>query len=70
MSGFYRISPDHVAKLVSQLVRLGYVRIIDASGEPHSSANVAKDAFDKEGIGQMKLGKSFYDRVDRQDGKS
>jgi hypothetical protein len=46
------------------------VRIIDASGEPYSDANVAKDDFDKEGIRQMKLGKAFYERVERRDGKS
>lgn len=32
VSGFYQISPDHVAKVVSQLVRLGYVRSIRGSG--------------------------------------
>jgi hypothetical protein len=46
------------------------IRIIDASGEPYNDANVAKDAFEKEGIRQMKLGKSFYEQVERKDGKS
>jgi hypothetical protein len=46
------------------------IRIIDASGEPHGAANVARDDFDKEGIRQIKLGKAFYDQVERKDGKS
>ncbi len=46
------------------------IRIIDASGQPYNEANVAKDDFDKEGIRQMKLGKAFYEQVERQDGKS
>jgi len=46
------------------------IRLIDASGEPSNPANVAKDDFDKEGIRQMKLGKAFYEQVERQDGKS
>ncbi len=46
------------------------IRIIDASGEPYNEANVAKDDFDKEGIRQMKLGKAFYEQVERKDGKS
>ena len=45
------------------------VRIIDASGEPNSKANVARDEFDKEGIRQMKLGKAFYEQVIHKDGK-
>lgn len=32
VSGFYRISPDHVAKVVGQLARLGFVRSIRGSG--------------------------------------
>lgn len=32
VSTFFRISPDHVAKVVSQLVRLGYVRSVRGSG--------------------------------------
>lgn len=46
------------------------VRLIDASGEPYSESNVAKDDFDKEGIRQMKAGKAFYEQVVQQDGKS
>lgn len=46
------------------------VRIIDVSGEPYSKVNVAKDDFDKEGVRQMKLGKDFYDKVERKEGKA
>lgn len=46
------------------------VRIIDASGEPYSQANVAKDDFEKEGLRQLKAGKSFYDQVESTNGKS
>lgn len=46
------------------------VRIIDASGEPYNDANVAKDDFDREGIKQLKAGKSSYDRVVHEDGKA
>lgn len=46
------------------------VRIIDATGEPYSDNNVAKDDFDKEGIRQLKAGKTFYDAVVQKDGKS
>lgn len=45
------------------------VRLIDASGEPYSERNVARDDFDKEGIKQIKDGKGFYDRVEFKDGK-
>jgi hypothetical protein len=46
------------------------IRLIDASGEPYSEHNVAKDDFDKEGIRQMKLGKDFYEQVVHKDGKA
>jgi hypothetical protein len=45
------------------------VRLIDASGDPIGSKNVARDDFDKEGIRQIKSGKAFYDRVEVKDGK-
>jgi len=45
------------------------VRLIDASGEPYNPANVAKDAFDKDGIAALKNGKDFYDKVVMKDGK-
>jgi hypothetical protein len=45
------------------------VRIIDATGQPYNEANVANDDFDREGIRQLKSGKSFYDAVIHTDGK-
>jgi hypothetical protein len=45
------------------------VRIIDATGEPYSEKNTAKDAFDKEGIKQLKNGKAFYDQIIEKNGK-
>ncbi len=45
------------------------VRLIDVTGDPYSSSNVAKDDFDKDGIRELKAGKSFYDRVVMKDGK-
>jgi hypothetical protein len=46
------------------------VRIIDATGEPSAASNVARDDFDKEGIRQLKAGKSYYEQVIRKDGKT
>lgn len=45
------------------------VRLIDATGQPYSAKNVAKDDFDREGIKQLKAGKAFYDQVEERDGK-
>lgn len=45
------------------------VRIIDATGEPYSSKNVARDDFDKKGLQQLKAGKDSYDEVVQKDGK-
>lgn len=46
------------------------VRLIDATGEPYSPQNVAEDAFEKEGIKQLKAGKSYFDQVEQKEGKS
>ena len=46
------------------------VRLIDVSGEPYSPQNVAIDAFEKEGVQQLKAGKDYFDRVENQGGKS
>jgi len=46
------------------------VRLIDATGEPYSAANVAKDDFDTEGIKQLKAGKDYYEEVIQKGGKS
>lgn len=44
------------------------VRLIDATGEPYDEKNVARDDFEKEGLRQLKAGKTFYEKVVRQDG--
>ncbi len=44
-------------------------RLIDVSGDPYNPANAAKDAFEKEGVKQLKAGKDYYDRVVRKGGK-
>ena len=45
------------------------VRLLDATGEPYEPENVAKDAFEKEGIRRIKAGAAFYDEVVQKDGK-
>lgn len=45
------------------------VRLIDATGEPYDSENVAKDEFEKEGIRQLKAGAKEYEKVVQIDGK-
>ena len=44
------------------------VRLIDATGDPYESKNVAKDAFEKEGIKQLKAGAKGYETVVTKDG--
>lgn len=39
------------------------VRLLDVTGEPYEPANVAKDAFEKEGAKRIKAGESYYDEV-------
>jgi hypothetical protein len=46
------------------------VRLIDVSGEPYSPSNTARDAFEKEGVKQLRAGKGYFDRVEHKDGKS
>jgi hypothetical protein len=45
------------------------IRLLDVTGDPYGSANVAKDDFDKEGVKQLKAGKDYYDQVIQKDGK-
>jgi hypothetical protein len=45
------------------------VRLLDVTGEPYEPANVAQDAFEKEGVKRIKAGASFYDEVVKKDGK-
>ena len=46
-----------------------HVRLIDVTGEPYEPDNVAKDAFEKAGVKQIKAGKDFYEEIVEQDGK-
>jgi hypothetical protein len=46
------------------------VRLIDATGKPYESKNVAKDEFEKEGIKRLKAGDKTYEQVLQVDGKS
>lgn len=39
------------------------VRLIDATGLPVEEANVAKDAFEKEGIRKLKAGEKHYEKI-------
>jgi hypothetical protein len=45
------------------------VRLLDATGEPYDDKNVARDAFDRQAIKQLKAGKSFVDKVEAKEGK-
>lgn len=45
------------------------VRLIDATGEPYESENVARDDFEKEGLKRLKAGAASYDSVIEKDGK-
>lgn len=45
------------------------VRLIDATGKPYTASNVAKDAFEKEAIEQLKLGKDHVEQVVEKAGK-
>lgn len=45
------------------------VRLLDATGQPESATNVAKDDFEREGIKSLKLGKDFVEKVEKRDGK-
>lgn len=45
------------------------VRLLDATGDPYESENVAKDAFEKEGIKRLKAGEKGYEQVVTIDGK-
>ena len=45
------------------------VRLIDATGDPYESENVAKDDFEKEGIKKLKSGAKGHEQVITKDGK-
>lgn len=46
-----------------------HVRLIDATGEPYDEDNVAKDAFEKEGIKRLLAGAASHEQVVEQDGE-
>lgn len=45
------------------------VRLLDATGEPYDSDNVAKDAFEREAIKRLKAGAKLHEQVVSVDGK-
>lgn len=46
------------------------VKLLDVSGEPYNDENVARDAFEKEAVRQLKAGQAYFDRVEpREDGR-
>lgn len=58
-------------ELFKRVGKTGYhqVRLLDATGEPYEPENVAKTAFEKQGIQQLKSGKPFYEQVVVKDGQ-
>jgi hypothetical protein len=46
------------------------VRLLDATGEPYDSDNVAQDEFEKNGVKQLKSGKDYVEKVVQKDGQS
>jgi hypothetical protein len=45
------------------------VRLLDATGEPYDPENVARDAFEREGIQRLKSGAKLHEQVVQVDGK-
>lgn len=45
------------------------VRLLDATGQPYKKGNVAKDAFEKEGIKRLKAGAKGYEEIVTEGGK-
>lgn len=45
------------------------IRLIDATGDPYNSANVAKDDFEREAIKRLKAGAKLHEQVVNVDGK-
>lgn len=57
--------------LFKNISKAGYhnVRLIDATGKPYDEKNVANDAFEKEGVKQLKAGKPYYEKIETVKGK-
>jgi hypothetical protein len=45
------------------------VHLLDVSGKPYNPKNVAHDAFEKEGVKEIKAGKQYFEKVERTGGK-
>jgi len=45
------------------------VRLLDVTGDPYESANVAKDAFEKQAVTKIREGAAFVEEVESSDGK-
>ena len=45
------------------------VRLIDATGAPYESKNVAQDDFEKRGIEELQKGKGYYEQIVEEDGE-
>ncbi len=45
------------------------VRLLDVTGDPYDSENVAKDAFEKKAVEKIKSGESFVEQVEQAGGK-
>ncbi len=44
-------------------------RLLDATGEPHNPENTPRTKFERDAIGAFINGKSFYEKVEKVDGK-
>jgi hypothetical protein len=57
--------------LFSQIEKNGWhgVRLLDVTGDPYDSKNVAKDEFEKQGVGQLQAGRDYYEQIVEKDGK-
>lgn len=45
------------------------VRLLDVTGDPYESSNVARDDFEKRAVEKIKSGESFVESLETQDGK-
>jgi hypothetical protein len=45
------------------------VRLLDATGTPYDSENVARDAFEREGVKRLKAGAALHEGIVNVDGK-
>ena len=58
-------------ELFKQISKKGWhdVRLLDATGKPTASTNVAMDDFERDGIKRLQSGQAYYDRVEERGGK-